>query len=59
MSTKGKNPVKCDEALNDASSGQLGEEPRSSLGPSEPGIGTDNSIRNSSVRAARKTSRYV
>jgi hypothetical protein len=28
MSTERKNPLKRDQALNDATSGQLGEEPR-------------------------------
>ena len=31
MSTERKNPVQRDQALNDATGGQLGEEPR--LGP--------------------------
>ena len=30
MSTEKKNPLKCDQALNDATSGQMGEEPRAS-----------------------------
>jgi len=61
MSTERNNPVQRDQALNYATGGQLGEEPRlgPSLGPSKPGIGTDNSIRDSRVRAARKKSRYM
>jgi hypothetical protein len=57
MSTERKNPLKRDQALNDATSGQLGEEPRlePSRRPSEPE--TDNNIRNPRVRAARKMSR--
>lgn len=57
MSTERKNPLKRDQALNDATSGQLGEEPR--LEPSRRSFEpeTDNNIRNSRVRAARKMSR--
>jgi hypothetical protein len=57
MSTERKNLLKRDQALNDATSGQLGEEPRPepSRRPSEPE--SDNNIRNSSVRAARRMSR--
>lgn len=57
MSTERKNPLKRDQALNDATSGQLGEEPRlePSRRSSEPE--TDNNIRNSRIRAARKMSR--
>jgi hypothetical protein len=57
MSTERKNPLKRDQALNDATSGQLGEEPRPepSRRPSESE--TDNNIRNSRIRAARKMSR--
>jgi hypothetical protein len=29
MSVERKNPLRCDQALNDATSGQIGEEPRS------------------------------
>jgi hypothetical protein len=29
MSVERKNPLKCDQALNDATSGQIGKEPRS------------------------------
>ena len=52
-----KLPLKRDQVLNDATNGQLGEERRlePSRRPSEPE--TDNNIRNSHVRAARKMSR--
>jgi hypothetical protein len=57
MSTERKNPLKRDQALNDATSGQLGEEPRlePSRRPSESE--TDNNIRDSRIRTARKMSR--
>jgi hypothetical protein len=60
MSTKrNKNLLKRDQALNDATNGQLGEQPRpkpSSIGePSESE--TDKSIRDSRIRTARKMSR--
>jgi hypothetical protein len=59
MSTERKNLLKRDQALNDATSGQLGEQPRSEpLGRGEPSESeTDNNIRNSRIRAARKMSR--
>jgi hypothetical protein len=59
MSTERKNPLKRDQALNDATSGQLGEEPRPepSRRPSESDSRTDKNIRNSRIRAARKMSR--
>ena len=59
MSTERKNPLKRDQALNDATSGQLGEEPRPEplRRPSESE--TDNNIRNLRIRAARKMSRDI
>ena len=59
MSTERKNPLKRDQALNDATSGQLGEEPRpeSLRRLPESDSRTDNNIRNSRIRAARKMSR--
>ena len=59
MSTERKYPLKRDQALNDATSGQLGEEPRPepSRRISESDSRTDNNIRNSRIRAARKMSR--
>ena len=60
MSTeRNKNPLKRDQALNDATNGQLGEQPR----PKPPGrrelseSETDKSIRDSRIRTARKMSR--
>ncbi|MGH9976651.1 MAG: hypothetical protein ACRD8Z_12585 [Nitrososphaeraceae archaeon] len=53
MSTEKKNPFKRDQALNDATSGQLGEEPRAD-------DDIPDSIRemeNSRQKAARKLSR--
>jgi hypothetical protein len=57
MSTeRNKNPLKRDEALNDATSGQFGEQPRPKpLGREESK--TDNNIRDSRIRTARKMSR--
>lgn len=49
---------KRDQALNDSTSGQLGEEPRPESTPTElfkPN--TDDNIRDSQIRAARKKSR--
>ena len=61
MSTERKNPVKRDQALNDATSGQLGEEPElePSWRPYESETETDNNITNSRVRATRRISRYI
>ncbi|CAN5379067.1 hypothetical protein BH18THE2_BH18THE2_40510 [soil metagenome] len=57
MSTeRNKNPLKRDQAFNDATNGQLGEQPRpkpSGRGESE----TDKNIRDSRIRTARKMSR--
>jgi hypothetical protein len=60
MSTeRNKNPLKRDQALNDATNGQLGEQPRPKpLGrgeSSEPEA--DKNIRDSRIRTARKMSR--
>jgi hypothetical protein len=52
MSVERKNPLKRDQALNDATSGHIGEEPRpepSSSGPSD--------INEQRIKAARKMSR--
>jgi hypothetical protein len=60
MSTeKNKNPLKRDQALNDATSGQLGEQPRPKpLGRGKPSESkTNDSIRDSRIRTARKMSR--
>jgi hypothetical protein len=58
MSTeRNKNPLKRDQALNDATNGQLGEQPRP-LGRGESSESeTDKNIRDSRIRAARKMSR--
>ena len=60
MSTEGKkkNPLNRDQALNDATSGQFGEEPR--LGPTPDSISDTNEsqgIQNLRRKAARKLSR--
>jgi hypothetical protein len=60
MSTKrNKNLLKRDQALNDATSGQLGEEPRPEplRGAGQYESETANNIRNSRIRTARKISR--
>lgn len=55
MSVEKKNPLKRDQALNDATSGQIGEEPRS-----VPIRELDeNKNRESRVKAARKLSREI
>lgn len=51
MSVERKNPLKRDQALNDATSGQIGEEPRS-----VPGEQT-NDLKNERMKTARKISR--
>jgi hypothetical protein len=55
MSVEKKNPLKRDQALNDATSGQMGEEPRSV--PTSELI--ENNNRESRVKAARKVSREI
>jgi hypothetical protein len=60
MSTeRNKNPYKRDQALNDATNGQLGEQPRPKpLGRGESSESeTDKNIRDSRIRTARKMSR--
>ena len=52
MSVERKNPLKRDQALNDATSGQIGEEPRPEPSSSKP---TD--INEQRIKAARKISR--
>jgi hypothetical protein len=49
MSTERKNPFKRDQALNDATSGQLGEEPRQGPYPEK----------DPRMEAARKRSRQI
>jgi hypothetical protein len=52
MSIERKNPLKRDQALNDATGGQMGEQPRPQ--PSKP---TDDNLNEQRQRAARKMSR--
>lgn len=59
MSTERKNPLKRKHALNDATSGQMGEEPRPGPSPGRPSKITDNNIRHSHIKAARKMSRRI
>ena len=56
---RNKNPLKRDQALNDATNGQLGEQPRPKpLGRGESSESeTDKNIRDSRIRTARKMSR--
>jgi hypothetical protein len=50
--------LKRDQALNDSTSGQLGEEPRPEISPTELfNSNTDDNIRDLQVKAARKRSR--
>jgi hypothetical protein len=56
MSVERKNPLKRDQALNDATSGQIGEEPRPE--PSSPSSSEPYSdINEQRIKAARKMSR--
>jgi hypothetical protein len=62
MSTeRNKNPLKRDQALNDATNGQLGEQLRPKpLGRGESSESeTDKNIRDSRIRTARKMSRNM
>ncbi|MFL6357192.1 MAG: hypothetical protein ACJ71C_11635 [Nitrososphaeraceae archaeon] len=52
MSVERKNPLKRDQALNDATSGQIGEEPRS---VSEQ----TSDLKNERMKTARKMSRDI
>jgi hypothetical protein len=54
VSVERKNPLKRDQALNDASNGQMGEEPRSTPKP-DPQPTSD--LRDQQAKAARKMSR--
>jgi hypothetical protein len=54
MSREKKNPLKRDQALNDATSGQMGEEPRA-VPVNQP----DEEHKDSRVKAARKLSREI
>jgi hypothetical protein len=55
MSVEKKNPLKRDQALNDATSGQMGEDPRSTSVPES----RKEEIKDSRVKAARKLSREI
>jgi hypothetical protein len=58
MSVERKNPLKRDQALNDATSGQIGEEPRPE--PSSPSSSEPSSdINEQRIKAARKMSRSL
>ena len=62
MSTeRNKNPLKRDQALNDATNGQLGEQPRPKpLGKGESSESeTDKNIRDSRINRSQDVSRYV
>jgi hypothetical protein len=52
MSTEKRNPFKRDQALNDATSGQMGEEPKSDHVPESV-----REMENSRQKAARKISK--
>ena len=59
MSTERKNtPLKRDQALNDATNGQLGEEPRQVPLPGSSKPEFDN-IKDSHMKTARKMSRDI
>lgn len=53
MSVERKNPLKRDQALNDATSGQIGDEPRSV--PEQQ----NNDLKNEQMKTARKMSRDI
>jgi hypothetical protein len=53
MSIERKNPLKRDQALNDATSGQIGEEPRPEPSPKPSDINEQR------IKAARKMSRSL
>ena len=56
MSTERKNPLKRDQALNDATSGQLGEAPTAQSVP-EDIVSTEG--KDSRLKTARKLSRHI
>jgi hypothetical protein len=58
MSTEKKKTLNRDQALNDATSGQMGEEPRPDPLP-DPLSDSNQSIDGSRRKAARKISRHV
>ena len=58
MSTEKKNPLKRGQALNDATSGQMGEEPRPDLLP-DPSADLNQGIEDSRRKAARNLSKDI
>lgn len=59
MSVEKKNPLKRDQALNDATSGQMGEEPRSAPQPVSDSQNTDLREKDWRRRTGRKMSREI
>ena len=57
MSVERKNPLKRDQALNDATSGQIGEEPRPEPSPSSSKPSDNNNLNEQRLKSARKMSR--
>jgi hypothetical protein len=58
MSIEKKNPLKRDQALNDATSGQMGEEPRPEPLP-DPSPDLKQGVEDSRRKAARKLSKHI
>jgi hypothetical protein len=58
MSTEKKNPLKRDQALNDATSGQMGEEPRPDPLP-DTSTDMNQGIQDSQRKVARKLSKHI
>ena len=58
MSIEKRNPLKRDHVLNDATSGQMGEEPRPDPLPDSL-TDVDQTIQDSQREAARKLSKHV
>jgi hypothetical protein len=58
MSTEKKNPLKRGQALNDVTSGQMGEEPRPDPLP-DPSADLNQGIEDSRRKAARKLSKDI
>ncbi|MGB6674535.1 MAG: hypothetical protein WBE34_19065 [Candidatus Nitrosopolaris sp.] len=61
MTVEKKNPLKRDQALNDATSGQMGEEPRSELKPQSVSDSQNTDLREKDWRrrTGRKMSREI
>jgi hypothetical protein len=61
MSVEKKNPLKRGQALNDATSGQMGEEPRPDPLPDDasPDLNLNHDIEDSRRKAARKFSKHI